>query len=362
LNNYLPKFTENYLKKTNITIFCIMYYLKIYFLCFLLLIACDSAKQQNFDKEAMIANITNSTLVRYEEFVNTSAITIKATKKFTEKTSPENLALLTQAWKASMAKWKECEILNFGVAKDKNYMFEINFGEIRPKLIENVLIDTAQIDANYIKSLGSAAKGLPAIAFLIFEKDKELLDVSKNKRIVSYVSFLAKNVNQNALLLKNEWNISSEYTKQFLRNQDNTSLNMLANQLLALAENLATKRIDELLKQAKDTSKVSALEKALNDKSFIVSSLESIQKTFNGADGLGFDDYLDFLNAKFTNRKLSTAINEQIEKAKKAVQMAENEEQIKIAQDELKKLLILIKTDMFSILSISVSFTDADGD
>lgn len=362
MNNYLPKFTENYLKEINITIFYIMYYLKIYSLCFLLLIACDSNKQQSFDKDVMVANITNSTLVRYEEFIITSTTTVDATKKFTEKPNIENLAVIRQTWKASMAKWKECEILNFGVTKDKNYMFEINFSEIRPKLIENVLSDTAQIDTDYIKSLGSAAKGLPAIAFLLFEKDKELLDANKNKRILSYVSFLAKNLNENALLLKNEWNISNEYTKQFLKNQDNASLNILANQLLALVENIATKRMDELIKQTKDSSKVSALEKALNDKLFIVSSLESIQKTFNGAEGLGFDDYLDFLNAKFTNRKLSTAINEQIEKAKKAVQIAENEEQAKIAQDELKKLLILIKTDMFSIMSISVSFTDADGD
>lgn len=362
MNNYLLKFTENYLKEINITIFCTMYYLKIYSLCFLLLIACDSTKQENFDKDTIVAKITSTALIGYAEFANITSTIDSTIEKFGAQPSPENLVAVRQAWKASMAKWKECEMMNFGVTKDKNYMFEINFSEIRPKLIENVLNDTAQIDADYIKSLGSAAKGLPAIAFLLFEKDKELLDKSKNKRIISYLSFLAKNLSQNASFLKNEWDISNEYTKQFLKNQDNASLNILANQLLALVENLATKRMDELIKQTKDSTKVSALEKALHDKSFVSSSLESIQKTFNGAEGLGFDDYLDFLNAKFTNRKLSTAINEQIEKARKAVQIAENEDKAKIAQEELKKLLILIKTDMFSIMSISVSFTDADGD
>jgi len=339
-----------------------MNYLKNYALGFLFLFACNTTAEQSFDKDAMIANITYTTVESYDKFVLTVATMNGVCEEFEKNASPENLEKARQAWQESMTTWKACEILNFGLAKDKNYMFEINFSELRPKLIENALNDTAKIDENYIKSLGSAAKGLPAIAYLLFEKEKELLDNAKNERMMSYLIYLTKNLNLNATSLQSEWAKDKEYSKLFIKNENNASLNTLANQLLALSESLASKRIDDFIKQIKDSTKADILEGKLNDKQFIIKTLESIQNTFNGGKGSGFDDYLDFLNAKFTNRNLSTAINEQIEKAKAALQIADNEEKAKVAQDELKKLLILIKTDMFSMLNIPVSFTDPDGD
>lgn len=339
-----------------------MNYLKNYALGFLFLFACNTTAEQSFDKDAMLANVTYTALESYDRFALSVATMQTLSAALQQSPNPANLEKLRQAWKESTAAWKACELLNFGITKDKNYMFEINFNEVRPKLIENVLADTSKLDASQIKSLGAAAKGLPSIAYLLFEKQKELLETSKNERIMSFLCLLTENLSQNALALKEEWAKDKEYTKSFVRNENNVSLNMFANQLLALSENLATKRMNDFIGQLKDSTKNDGLEKALNDKQFVISALESIKNVFDGGKGAGFDDYLDFLNAKFTNRNLSTAINEQIEKAKTALQMADNEEKAKIAQDELKKLLILIKTDMFSILSIPVSFTDADGD
>lgn len=338
-----------------------MKYLKNYAFGFLFLFACNTP-EQTFDKDAMLTNVTYTVLENYDKFSASVATMQTLSTAFRQSPTPANLDKCRQAWKESMAAWKACELLNFGITKDKNYMFDINFNEVRPKLIENVLIDTAKLDLSYIKSLGAAAKGLPAIGYLLFEKSKELLETAKNERVVSYLCLLTENLSQNAAALKEEWAKDKEYTKLFVKNENNASLHLLANQLLAISENLATKQTDELIGQLKDSTKTDALGKALSDKQFTISALESVKNGFDGGKGIGFDDYLDFLNAKFTNRNLSTAINEQMEKAKIALQIADNEEKARLAQDELKKLLILIKTDMFSTLSIPVSFTDADGD
>jgi uncharacterized protein len=185
------------------------------------------------------------------------------------------------------------------------------------------------------------------------------LPLSKSKAKVAFLVALAQNLNANANALLGEW--KNTYGKEFMQNKDNNSLNILANQLLALVDNIAMKRIEVVVKQYGGAA-MSELDKKINDKNFIISNLEIIEETFNGKQGLGFDDYLDFLDAKFTNRKLSEVVKEQIEKAKIAVQGIDNEEKAKIAQEELKKLLVLVKTDMFSAMGVPVSFTDADGD
>lgn len=330
-----------------------------YFTFFLfLLFACDTATKPPFDKNAMIANLTEQViLVNYQSFCASTAQFSSITSDFTKNPTPDSFLKLNLEWKHTMFQWKKCELFNFGVAKDKNYMFDINFNEVRPKLIENVLKDTTNIDKKYVKSLGSAAKGLPAIAFLLTE---DFTTLTKSKRKIAYLDRLAKNLNTDANLLFEEWKNSE--AQAFIQNKDNASMNILANQLLALIENLAMKRAEVVVKQYSDSSNVEALDKMLNNKKFIISNLEIIKEIFNGKEGLGFDDYLDFLNVKFTNRNLSVVINEQIEKSKNATEIIDNEDKARAAQDELKKLLILIKTDMFSAMGIAVSFTDADGD
>ena len=330
-----------------------------YFLfLFVFLFACDSATNQTFDKNAMIANIAENVIIaHYQQFAKKTDTLAKFSEEFSKSLNGDFFPNVPEAWQEAMLQWKKCELFNFGVAKDKNYMFDINSSEVRPKLIENALKDSANINAEYIKTLGAAAKGLPAIAFILQEP---FLTLSQSKAKIAFLVGLTQNLNTNANALLADWKLS--YSKTFMQNQDNSSLNTLANQLLALTENIATKRMDLVVKQySKDTS-LGELEKKLNHNGFIISNLETIQEVFTGKQGTGFDDYLDFLNAKFANRKLSEVMNEQIEKSKKAVQAIDNEEKAIAAQEELKKLLVLIKTDMFSATGIPVSFTDADGD
>jgi predicted lipoprotein len=335
----------------------------ILFLSFFFFEACDSPTQQAFDKNAMVANITQKIILpHYQSFITETNQLNAQAQTFSTSPTRAYLTDLQQVWYGSMSAWKKCELFNFGVAKDKNYMFDINFNEVRPKLIENVLNDTTRIDEEYVGALGSAAKGLPTVAFLLFENKylPTLSALEKNQRSFIYLNGLTKNLSKNAQLLFEEW--KNNYAQSFPENQDNISLNILANQLLALTENIALKRIDIIVKQTADSTKFSPLDKAMNDKRFILSNLKIIQEVFTGAGGVGFDDYLDFLNVQFAKRKLSVVINEQVEKSIKAIENVTDEEKARLAQEELKKLLILFKTDMFSALGIAVSFTDADGD
>ncbi len=324
-------------------------------------LACSSAPKNTFDKREMLANIAEYViLANYQAFAMSAAEFYEQTLIFKKETTTENLSGLQAKWEEMYGLWKKCEFANFGLAKDKNFMYDIHFNELRTKLIMNVLSSKQEINEKYIQSLGSAAKGLPAIGFLLFDKDKILIDKKANPRILSYLEMLAKHLEDKSQALYDEW--KNDYQKKFLQNEDNQSVNILANQLLALTENLASKRIDKLAKQLADSSRLSRYERTANKKEFVVASLEVISDAFNGSKGIGFDDYLDHLGAKFTNQSLSSKIKEQVEKAQLAVMDIDSIEKTEQAGEEIKKLLILIRTDMFSALSISLSFTDADGD
>lgn len=328
-------------------------------LCFSL--ACNPAQKRAFDKNEMVANITEYViLANYQAFAMSAAEFYEQTLAFKKENTTENLLALQAKWEEMYGLWKKCEFANFGLAKDKNFMYDINFNELRTKLITNVLSSKQEINQQYIQSLGSAAKGLPAIGFLLFDKDKMLTDKKTSPRALSYLEMMAKYLEDKSQALYDEW--KNDYQKKFLKNEDNSSVNILANQLLALAENLASKRIDQLAKQLADSSRLSRYERITNKKEFIIASLEVIGDAFNGGKGIGFDDYLNSLGAKFTNQSLSSKIKEQIKKIQIAISYIDSMEKAKQAEEEMKKLLILIRTDMFSALSISVSFTDADGD
>lgn len=349
---YLPPFSL-----TRITLF-----FKISFLLILsILLACEPAQKYAFDKNEMIANITEYViLANYQSFAMSAAEFYEQTLSFKKENTAENLSALQAKWEEMYGLWKKCEFANFGLVKEKNFMYDINFNELRTKLIMNVLSSKQEINDKYIQSLGSAAKGLPAIGFLLFDKGKILTDKKVDQRILSYLEMLAKHLEDKSQALYDEW--KNDYQKKFLKNEDNNSVNTLANQLLALTENLASKRVDKLAKQLADSSRLSQYERVANKKEFIIASLEVIDEAFKGNKGIGFDDYLDNLGAKFTNHSLSSKIKEQIENAQIAVSYIDNKEKAAQAEEEIKKLLILIRTDMFSALSINVSFTDADGD
>jgi predicted lipoprotein len=325
------------------------------------LLACNPTEKQAFDKTAMITNITEKVILNHYQIFGKSVLQFQQqVQQFQKENTNGNLSNLQTQWIGLYSEWKKCELANFGITKDKNFMYDINFNEPRPKLIENVLIETQTIDKEYIKNLGSAAKGLPALGLLLFEKEEILLEKQNNERILAYIGMLAQDLADQSQQLYDAW--KGSYANDFIKNEGNHAINTLANQLLALTDNLANKRIGKLIKQVSDSSKLDTFEKILNQKKFIINNLEVIKETFNGQEGSGFDDYLDFLNAKFTNQSLSSKINQQIDAAQKAVQEADTEDKALKAQEELKKVLILIKTDMFSALGISVSFTDADGD
>lgn len=102
--------------------------------------------------------------------------------------------------------------------------------------------------------------------------------------------------------------------------------------------------------------------------------VQALQNVYLGKatnDGLGFDDYLTKVNAKYNGGLLNDAIKAQFGVAIAKLQTLSdplstnitiNAAQVTAAYTELQKLTVLLKTDMTSSLGILITFGDNDGD
>jgi predicted lipoprotein len=93
---------------------------------------------------------------------------------------------------------------------------------------------------------------------------------------------------------------------------------------------------------------------------------------YTGGDGLGFDDYLDFLGAEGEGGlPLSQVIDDQFVTTLAAFDAIEGTlhttvtdqpDQVNAAYEEVRTLLVLLKADMANQLGVTLTFNDNDGD
>jgi len=103
----------------------------------------------------------------------------------------------------------------------------------------------------------------------------------------------------------------------------------------------------------------------------IRANLNALLKMFTGAQGLGFDDYLDAVSADYGAIPLSKQMTESIYSALDALEsvdqslaktILEKPERVEQVYSASKNLLIMTGVDMANQLGITVTFSDNDGD
>jgi predicted lipoprotein len=109
----------------------------------------------------------------------------------------------------------------------------------------------------------------------------------------------------------------------------------------------------------------------------LVRSVNSLRKYVTGSsylnndNGLGLDDYMDFVNAEQNSQQLSTVIDNQflaiLEELNNingplSEEIINNKSQITQTYQELQQLVPYMKVDMTSALGVLITYQDNDGD
>jgi predicted lipoprotein len=344
----------------------------------------------SFDRRAMLENIaTGLILPGHQAFLTSLNDLQSAAGAFTDDPTPATLTAAQDAWLA--ANLARMAVLPYRLGPVDESLLHNRLDNRPPRttfIDEDILAGEMDITPEYIDSIGSSSVGLGAIEYLLFDPvggDAAVLasftEAANSARRRALLLALAEAMPPKAEELLRIWSADGQNYAEAFINADmdggelQGSINMLANQLIADVEDMITSRLGKPLgKRTNEMIRPDLVEAPYSGASLprMIATVEGIKAAFNGGDGSGFDDYLDFLGATHENNvPLSEAINAQFDVVLAALRAIDgpletaiqtDQAQVEAAYEELRTLLVLLKADMVNHLGLTLTFNDSDGD
>jgi predicted lipoprotein len=371
-------------QKVNNTIFKITIMLKqteyyCMVLLLLLFVACNEESVE-FDQSNLLNDLSEQLIVpTIAKFKLQSVELDIAVQQFAQTPSEQNLEAVQNQWKKTMLVWKKCQLFDIGEVAQQYLGNRIQKWPVNQTFIEENIADTVVLDIDFIESIGATAKGLSAIEYFIFSNDLSNAEIAtylqNEPRRLDYLSALNSNLSQNASEFKTAWDDYLETFKSTTGNGFGASISLQVNEMVAVLERINKNKISKPAGLSGTVVDGDLVEAKRSDysKALIIISLENLKSAFVSGDSkyLGFDDYLNSLEAEFAGEPLSTKILSQIDKCILALEqineplhtaVTEDAQAVADAREAILQLLVLVKVDLSSSLSITITFSDSDGD
>lgn len=340
----------------------------------------------SFDKSGMLNNYADNLILPNFQVAKITLDSFAiAYNDFIQNKTILNLNIARQKYIRAYSTYQHISPFEFGPSE--NEIVRISF--------DTYPCDSSQINTNiftggYDLSASSNidAKGFPAIDYLLYGKnisdagivtlfDTDANAANRNTYLTNCLSEMQTKLN----LIITTWNNS--YKNSFVTSTSSSigsSLGLIVNQLnyeIDLLKNaklgipLGKKSAGILYPEKCEAYYAQNISVKLAQE--CLSTIENVYlgRSTSGSDGLGLDDYLDALNAQHNTGTLNNAIKNQfsIAKAKLALvseplsdAVVNNFATVDAAYVEIVKLLVLLKTDMPSAMSIAITYQDGDGD
>jgi predicted lipoprotein len=357
-----------------------------------LLPGCAGLSLRGFERAEMLDHLTESIIVpAHQTLADRAAELAQVAQAFRADPSAETLAATRSAWLETAIAWEQCSL--FGFSEVIIVHNQIGKWPVNESFIDEFIADPANetLDAAFIESIGSTAKGLFAMEYLLFDaagNDTVLLrrfaEADLGPRRADYLAALAENLQAKTAELLAIWTGEGENLAQRFRSADfdggelNGSVSMLTNEMVALLESMVQTKIGRPLGKDRNRTVVSRSAQAwrsLSSNQLLAANLNILYLTYSGGGSakaqLGFDDYLTFIGMPDNDPPLTERIETQFTAAHNAlvainqplsIAVETQPEQVSKAYDELRALLVLFKVDLANQLGVTITFNDNDGD
>jgi uncharacterized protein len=330
-----------------------------------------------FDRKAMLENIADNVIIpAYAELTVEIETLNNAILAYSSSPTEAGINSIKSAYLDSYKKWQHCSSFEFGPAEESMLRNNLN---IYPT-------DTAKISSNI--GLGSydlqsvnnyAAKGFPALDFLLYGSANPhayFTNATLGAKRLKYLQDLMSEMRSKILAANNAW--KGSYRATFVNNtgtETGSSVSLLVNQLNQNLDNIKNAKVGiPLGKKTFGETRPGDSEALYSGISteLLTESIKSLEEVYTGKSGLGFDDYLEKLAAKsYTGASLNSSIKTQFTLIYSALSLINTPISDAVINDktdtdkawsELVTLLIYTKTDMPSALSVTITYSDNDGD
>lgn len=357
-------------------------------------VACDPKEDpcsHDFDQAAMLAHIGSQIILPSYEDLQVQIDAMKtATQAFLGTPNENSLSTLRTAWKAAWKSWQRAGIYEFGPAAEQELRATLNNFPVNTTQL-NTGIDAGTYDLNSVTY--SYANGFPALDYLLYGVattdaavvamyDTDTKATNRRKYLEDVVAQIVSKVNT----VNTAW----EATGGNYINTFSTTTGVAAGQPVSLLVNQLNANY-ELTKNDKigtpvgakisytiQPSKVEAYYSRIS-LDLAIESVKATKNLFlgiaaNGTNGLGLDDYLAAANAQKNEQALEKLIEEQynllltelnaLKPSTLHDALTSDLEKVKSTYAAAQNQVIYTKTDLASVLCISITYADNtdDGD
>jgi hypothetical protein len=344
----------------------------------------DEGLVDNFDRQQILENVTdNIILPAFEDFTQKIVQLEESVTLFTNTKNLIDLEEVQVRWFEAYKIWQHIEMFNILKAEEVYFIQKMNTYPASVSKIENN-ISTGDYDLE-TNNNNWVAQGFPTLDYLLFglkANNTSTLLFYQNIENIAYLNYLQAFVSQMVditEIVSQDWIVSRDIFVSSSENSATSSLNMLTNDFIYYFEKgLRTNKfgIPAGVFSANNArvGNVEAYYNSTKSKELSLEALKAVRgffkgETYNSAvTGASLKSYLDYMTE---SNILSSAIITKFDESEQLInnldanfadQIVTNNSLMINVFNKLQEGVILLKTDLLSVLSISVDYIDADGD
>jgi len=344
----------------------------------------DEVLVDNFDRKEILENVTdNIILPAFGDFTEKLSALEESVNLFADIQNSVNLEEVQVRWFEAYKIWQHIEMFNISKAEEVYFINKMNtYPASISKIENNISTNQYDLDAN---NNNWVAQGFPTLDYLLFgleDNNTSTLLFYQNNVNAAHLNYLQAVVSQMVSItdiVSQDWNLSRDTFVNSTANSATSSLNMLTNDFIYYFEKgLRTNKfgIPAGVFSANNArmKKVEAYYESSKSKELSLEALKAVKGFFKGeaynssVAGASLKSYLNYMTE---NEILSSAIISKFDESEQLINNLDDNFANQIAMDnslmvnvfnKLQEGVVLLKTDLLSVLSISVDYIDADGD
>ncbi|WP_170319758.1 imelysin family protein [Polyangium spumosum] len=354
--------------------------------------SCETPTADDTAQRAVMRDLAYEVMLPIYEELEQEALPLPASVgAFCDAPTEETLSAAQAAWRAARVPWKHAEAFRFGPVEDLRLGTALDFWPARVDSIEAAIAAAPEtVPVAHITSLGVSTKGLPALEYLLFDPAGGNAAVlaslgsadAVGKKRCSYARALAEAIAANATAAEDAWSLEGgAFVDQvakagtgsvvFPTGQDGIArvVNLLIATMQAVNENRVSEPLGVVSGAGPDPSLVESRfsDDSIDDLLNILRGVEDVYLGRHGErGGRGITELVAarspaidaavrkaFSDAMAASAAIPPPLREAISKDPAAVTKA---------HDALRVLRRLLSTDVASVLGVSVTLSDNDGD
>lgn len=362
------------------------FFLSSIVIVFTLLTSCNPDQNDpcavEFDQLALLTNVSDNIISPAYDSLKTEVDAL-AVKIDCFTVSPTNTFLLEaqNQWKRAALAWQRAMIYEFGPAADYQLREQLNNFPVFVSRLESSVQS-----GNYNLEIDSFAftRGFPALDYLLFGVAANTTEIvaaydtdvnAANRR--QFLGDVLVQIQQKVDWVQTDWQSYANTFKSTEGVATGSPMSLLVNQLNQNYESFKNNKLGTPV--GAKVSYIPAAEKveayySRYSLELALASLQASKDLFNGKNGIGLDDYLATANVDKDGVPLEDLINTQFNAAISALETLQaatlydailnDFNNVKTAYAEAQNQVVYLKTDLPSVLCISITYVDNtdDGD